>query len=57
MFATTKAVLLAALLGAAGVHSHFLLNYPTTVGFVDDDEGTSESKAFSLPLVIMMNSR
>jgi hypothetical protein len=41
-----KASLLAAFIALTQVNAHFLLNYPESAGFSDDDEGTSPCGGF-----------
>jgi hypothetical protein len=41
-------VILVLVLGLPQVNAHFLLNYPTTVGFSDDQEGTAPCGGFTV---------
>jgi hypothetical protein len=41
-----NAILLGLALGISQVNGHFILNYPTTLGFSDDDEGTGPCGGF-----------
>lgn len=43
-----KASVLAAFLAIVQVNGHFLLNYPTTVGFSDEDEGKAPCGGFDV---------
>lgn len=45
MISSVKVCLLALL--ASQSSAHFLLNYPTTIGFSDDDEGTAPCGSFT----------
>jgi hypothetical protein len=50
-----QAILLCLALGLAQVNAHFLLNYPTTVGFNDDQEGTAPCGGFDVSFANVTN--
>jgi hypothetical protein len=50
-----QATLLSLILGLAQVNAHFLLNYPVTVGFNDDQEATAPCGGFSVSFTNVTN--